>query len=164
MSAVSHGVISVVREIIESDTVFFRTAVALPEPHRTRVLSNRARMTDNILSIMRILVAPPVSQPRFVVNIPLRQENFEDVLVTPSSAQLEAACEHDIAIEDGNCAICQESVTVATRLRNCSHTFHRGCITNWFGMSSRCPVCRDDVRVQRPADPPGTTPSGGESH
>ena len=162
MSSLSHGVIAVVRDLLEADTAFFRMAIGLTEPQRSRVITNRVRMTDNILSIMRILVAPP-QQPRFVVNIPLRQENFEDVLVTPSSAQLEAACEHDIHIEDGNCAICQESVTVATRLRNCSHTFHRGCITNWFGMSSRCPVCRDDVRVQRPTDHPASTPSGEES-
>jgi hypothetical protein len=81
------------------------------------------------------------------------------VPVIPTNEQLLVAFEHNVNVVDTNCAVCQESVSIGTRLRNCHHAFHRTCITQWLGTSSRCPVCRDDVRVQRPTGPPAPTPS-----
>ena len=163
MSTLSHGVIAVVRDLIDSETAFFRTAVAIAEPQRSRMIANRSRMTQDILSLMRVLVAPPQPTQRFVVNIPfdVNAPEFEPVHVTPSAAQLLEACEHDVNIEDGICAVCQDTLTSGTRLRNCLHSFHRNCITSWFGMSVRCPVCRDDVRVPRAAGPTGPSASVG---
>jgi hypothetical protein len=156
MANLSIGVIAVVRELIEADTIFFRLAVALPEPMRTRVMGNRARMNQDVLSIMRMTLEPPTTQ-RFVVHVPLDPPQGADwsepVRVTPSVNQLSLAVEHNVDIDDTNCAVCQDSVSTGTRLRNCGHVFHRACIMNWFDMSSRCPVCRDDVRV-RPGDNP----------
>jgi hypothetical protein len=163
MSNLSHGVIAVIRDHIESETTIFRTAVALAEPQRSRILANHSRMTQDILVIMRSLVAPPQPAQRFVVNIPfdVNAPEFDPVHVTPSAAQLLEACEHDVNIEDGICAVCQDTLTSGTRLRNCLHSFHRNCITNWFGMSVRCPVCRDDVRVRRAPGPTGPNASVG---
>ena len=155
MSTLPHGVIAVIRDLLDSETTFFRAVVGISEPQRSRILANRSRMNHDILSLMRILIAPPQPHQRFVVNIPfdITAPDFEPVHVTPSPAQLLEACEHDVNIEDGICAVCQDSVTSGTRLRNCLHAFHRECITNWFGMSVRCPVCRDDVLVRRAVDP-----------
>jgi len=165
--SISHGVIAVVRELLETESAFFRTAVALPEPQRGRAIGNRARMTHDILSLMRLMVSPPPTTQRFVVNIPLRESDmnaFEDVPILPTADHLAAALEHEIPFNDSNCAICQESVEMGTRLRNCGHGFHSSCITNWFSMNPRCPVCRDDVRVPRPTRPPGSSASDEESH
>lgn len=166
MSNQTNGVISVIRDLLEHDASFFRIAMGMQEPHRSRMMSNHSRMTHDVLNILKELVAP--IPPRFVVNIPLqrpgRQTSFDDVLVTPTATQLEGACEHDVTVEEGVCAICQESVTLGTRLRNCLHTFHRGCITNWFAMSSRCPVCRDDIRERRQVDPSEPSVSDERSH
>ena len=162
MTATSLAVISVIRELLEADTVFFRLVVALPEPLRTRAIGNRARVTQDILRLMRAILEP-VQPQRYVVNIPLgagewHAPAFDDVPIVPTNAQLVAAFEHDVAITDTNCAVCQEAVLTGTRLRNCQHVFHRACITQWLGTSARCPVCRDDVREQRAAGPPGPTP------
>ena len=169
-STIPQGVIGVVRELFESDTSFLRVAAVLPEPIRSRALGNRARMTQDILSILRLVLDAPLPQ-RFVVNIPLHEGdwqvptgNFDDVPVVPTVAQLTAAFEHNVDSSDTNCAVCQEVVASGTRLRNCQHVFHRACITQWFGTSSRCPVCRDDVRVQRPAGPLAPNASVAGSH
>lgn len=170
MSTTSLGVISVIRDLLEADTVFFRLAVALPDPLRTRVIGNRARMTHDVLRLMRAILEP-VPPQRYVVNIPaglgewhVPAAGFDDVPVVPTATQLFAAFEHNVDSPDTNCAVCQDAVLVGTRLRNCNHVFHRACITQWLETSSRCPVCRDDVRDQRGEGHPGPMPSDGESH
>ena len=103
MSNLSQGIISVVRDLLEHETQFFRTAAIMQEPQRSRVLANHSRTTHEILSLLKHIVAPPQSQPRFVVNIPISRSAteslFEDVLVTPTAAQLTQACEHDVESE-----------------------------------------------------------------
>ena len=164
MADLSVGILTAVRELVAVDNEFFRIAVMLPEPTRTTALAARSRRNQDILSLMRRLIAPPQTfQPRFVVSIPVQTEEYEDVIVAPTQPQITAACEYGVTIEDTTCAVCQESVSTGTRLRNCSHSFHTSCILSWFGMSARCPVCRDDVRVRRSEDHPEPTPSGGVS-
>jgi len=170
MSTHTNGVISVIRDLLEHDASFFRIAMGTQEPHRTRMMANHSRMTHDVLNILKEIVAPSPPPPRFVVNIPLprtgHQTVFDDVLVTPTDLQLSRACEHDVHIdsEGSNCAVCQESVLIGTRLRNCQHTFHRDCIMDWFERSSRCPVCRDDIRVQRSEGPSEPNVSDEQSH
>lgn len=168
MSNLSQGIISVVRDLLEHETQFFRSAAVMQEPQRSRVLANHSRTTHEILSLLKHIVAPAQTQPRFVVNIPIprsaTESLFEDVLVTPTASQLIQACEHDVESDSTNCAVCQESILIGTRLRNCRHMFHRECIMDWFGRSSRCPVCRDDVRVRLPTDRVQSTSSVAESH
>ena len=147
----SVAVINVIKELIEADIIFFRLAVALPEPMRTRVMGNRARMTQDVLSLMRLTLEPATLPQRFVVHVPAESADWgEPVRVTPSVDQLAVALDHDVNTHDANCAVCQDTVAVGTRLRDCGHVFHRACIMNWFEMSSRCPVCRHDVRVRMP--------------
>ena len=78
------------------------------------------------------------------VNIP---RNFSDAIpVTASTNQINAGLE-DIASSTSPCAICQETISSGgARIRVCQHEYHRSCISNWFSMSVRCPVCRHDIR------------------
>ena len=83
---------------------------------------------------------------------------MENVQVAPTQAQLDNAL-INIGSSDNNCAICQDSITTAgARLRHCNHVFHRACLSNWFMVSVRCPVCRHDIRETQ-AGPAGQTSS-----
>ena len=97
-----------------------------------------------------------------VLNLP---SNFLDpVSVAPTQNQIQTATETlTTPPADSQCAICQDNITTdATRIRSCGHTYHRNCITNWFTMSVRCPVCRHDIRSTHP--PAQTSPvSSGTS-
>jgi hypothetical protein len=45
-----------------------------------------------------------------------------------------------------NCTICLEPISESNKycLPACNHTFHTGCILNWFRSGHRsCPLCRD---------------------
>jgi hypothetical protein len=59
---------------------------------------------------------------------------------------------------DNVCPICHDNIaptaTVRT-IRHCNHTFHIGCIDEWFRRSACCPVCRHDVRQGYDADDEG---------
>lgn len=84
--------------------------------------------------------------------------NFNDpVPVIPSPEQITAALEN-IDSTTANCAICQDSISSgACRIRQCGHVYHRSCISSWFAVNVRCPVCRHDIREtgqpnRRPSD------------
>jgi hypothetical protein len=54
--------------------------------------------------------------------------------------------------DENNCSICRENFIEGEELRNlnnCSHTFHKVCIDQWFRTNVHCPICRDDIRVLR---------------
>jgi hypothetical protein len=69
------------------------------------------------------------------------------VAVLPTAVQISAAVELNVTPPAGElCAICQDTMAMSTRLVQCRHYFHHACITQWFGTSVRCPVCRNDIR------------------
>lgn len=79
--------------------------------------------------------------------------NFQDVLVIPTTSQIEAASRIILHIDvpaDENCAICQEHTIPGQqsswRRLHCSHQFHTSCIMSWFQRDVHCPVCRSDIR------------------
>lgn len=84
---------------------------------------------------------------------------MEPVQVIPTREQITAATENHIQATDTTCAICQEGVTCATRIRDCGHYFHSQCILEWFTMNPRCPVCRHDIRERRDLQPNGSNNS-----
>ena len=76
---------------------------------------------------------------------------MEPVVISPSQLQINGALEAQ-ETHDSPCAICQEAITSGgVRIRYCRHAYHRSCISNWFSMSVRCPVCRHDIREVGPA-------------
>lgn len=56
----------------------------------------------------------------------------------------------DKRLKQGNqleCAICQENFCVGDYeiFLPCIHTFHSGCVSGWFGSSTKCPICRMNI-------------------
>ncbi len=43
------------------------------------------------------------------------------------------------------CAICQDESQMKDVTLTCGHSFHRGCIDEWFIRSKQCPECRQTV-------------------
>jgi hypothetical protein len=84
------------------------------------------------------------------------------------------------AAEQDQCCICQEGITTEAAIQTLCpgpplgdgvtvtnyHALHRRCAQSWFAISTRCPVCRADLRTVSPpttnAVPGGEpAPSGG---
>lgn len=75
---------------------------------------------------------------------------WDAVTVHLTPAQLAAGL-RDYTPEVGSqelCCICQEGIATqpCVSLATCGHHMHRGCGTTWFTISTRCPVCRGDLR------------------
>jgi hypothetical protein len=120
--------------------------------HRTHVVAAHQRNVSLALGLLRDYMRAPASMT-ITVPIPvgamdLSGNFFDPVPVVPTPAQIRAATDLHVAVQDQNCAICQEPVECATRIRQCGHCFHSGCIGEWFSMNPRCPVCRHDIRLQ----------------
>ena len=154
-----YTVLDAVRDLTLTDRALFSTVRFLDGGSRNHIVAAHLRNTGMAYSILRTLAARPPTE-RVVMNIPLNtlldpSGNFmrsflDPVPVIPSRAQIAAATETHINTPDTTCAICQESVECATRIRHCGHCFHGQCINEWFTMNTRCPVCRHDIRDLQP--------------
>jgi len=148
------SILPLLRDIVHSETQFFSRVVDLPDAVRNRAISNRSRQTLVMLELVRTLVDPPPVRtvlPRGQFTIDLTQDLLrtfhEPVAVLPTAVQISAAVELNVTPPAGElCAICQDTMAMSTRLVQCRHYFHHACITQWFGTSVRCPVCRNDIR------------------
>ena len=144
------SVLDVLREIFETERVFYGTVRFLEGQTRNHIVAAQLRNTAVALQILRMFMDRPAQPQSLVMNIDLSGNvlrNFLDpVPVVATRDQIADATETGVAVTNTNCAICQESVTSATRLRACGHCFHSECIDQWLGMNTRCPVCRHDIR------------------
>lgn len=144
------SVLDVLREIFETERVFYGTVRFLEGQTRNHIVAAQLRNTAVALQILRMFMDRPAHPQSLVMNIDLSGNvlrNFLDpVPVVATRDQIVDATETGVAVTNTNCAICQESVTSATRLRACGHCFHSECIDQWLGMNTRCPVCRHDIR------------------
>jgi hypothetical protein len=151
MSESEIDVLDVVHELLQVERAFYGTVRFFDNASRSQLTAGHLRNTNNIIALLRQYMTEPGRVASMVLNIPLRTMDlsgnfFDPVTVTPTQAQIRAATEDHIDMTDTTCAICQEGVTCATRLRVCGHAFHGQCIQQWFTMNPRCPVCRHDVR------------------
>lgn len=155
-----YDVLDILREMMHTDRSFHGIIRFLDGNTRNHIVAAHERNTSQMLGIVRsFMAAAPQPRDTVVMNIPLNSildpsgnflRNFLDpVTVVPTPAQITAATENHILVTDTNCAICQENVTCATRIRACGHSFHFQCIHEWFTMNTRCPICRHDVRDLR---------------
>lgn len=111
------------------------------------------------------------------------QSQFWDaVTVGLTSEQFNAATRgyenpSEVAEQD-QCCICQEAITTEAAIHTLCpgpalgdgvtstnhHALHRRCAQSWFAISTRCPVCRADLRTLNPtttnAGAPGSAPGG----
>ena len=139
--------------------------------HRTHVVAAHQRNTNLTLMVLReYMRTSPVTNMTVTIPIPTGAFDasgnfFDPVPVVPTAAQIRAATEAHVNIRDQTCAICQEPVECATRIRHCGHCFHSGCIGEWFSMNPRCPVCRYDIRsLQTPPRRESNVPQGSRMY
>ena len=146
--------LTAIRDITETDRAFFSIVRFLDAPTRNHVVASHLRNTSSALAVLysHVLQNRP-RNTRFTVNIPLNMFDMsgnptflEPVPVVATREQIAAGVETNAMMYDYNCAICQEPVTAATRIRACGHAFHAHCINQWFSMNTHCPVCRHDIR------------------
>jgi hypothetical protein len=157
-----YSVLDAIRDITLTDRAFFNVVRFLDGNTRNHIVAAHLRNTSQMTAVVRQFMASHPQEARrenIVMNIPLNSifdpsgnflRNFLDpVVVVPSSEQIQAATENHIQMTDTTCAICQETVSCATRIRHCGHCFHSQCIHEWFTMNTRCPICRHDIRDLR---------------
>ena len=156
-----YTVLDAIRDLLEAQNVFFRTTRFLDGGTRNHVVAAYLRNTGNLIRVLETQVnATPTTT--VVMSIPLNVREgggsfFDPVPIIPSSEQIRVAVENNVPITNAMCTICQDTLTSATRIRHCGHSFHPGCIDSWFSMNPRCPVCRHDIRDGLSTiDPPST--------
>jgi hypothetical protein len=163
-----YSVLDAIRDITLTDRAFFSIVRFLDGNTRNHIVAAHMRNTSQMTTALRQFMASERQEARrenIVMNIPLGNltglldpsgnfmRNFLDpVPVIPTQEQIRAATENHIMAADTTCAICQDTVPCATRIRACGHCFHSQCIQEWFTMNTRCPVCRHDIRDLRDAD------------
>jgi hypothetical protein len=82
-----------------------------------------------------------------------RTRFWDDVPVPPSRQQIDQASRVLSPPNGDTCTICMSAMNVesvrgqgAQTILPCNHSFHRGCLDQWWRQSARCPVCRNDIR------------------
>lgn len=78
-----------------------------------------------------------------------RPPSMEDVVVSATAEQIEAASTRELPEADQICSICQDAIgstEMGRNLTHCGHTFHIRCIDTWFSRNVHCPICRHDIR------------------
>lgn len=143
-------ILEIVLALAQGRNEFFSNANIrlLNYPARTGLLTRYMNSESFILELVNRIYTnhmyTSAANAIFTLALPAR---FNDaVVVSPSQLQINAALEPQ-ETSDSPCAICQEPITSGgVRIRQCLHSYHRSCISNWFSMSVRCPVCRYDIR------------------
>jgi len=134
------ALLKVVECIIEGRNDFFNSGQTEPGVAAS-YLSNESI----ILSLVKFMLTRSTLLTITFPQPPALQEH-EDVIVRPSAEQIEQALE-TVDNVTTSCSICQEPISSGgSRIRHCGHVHHRTCILCWFSMSTRCPVCRHDIR------------------
>ena len=84
-------------------------------------------------------------------------------IIAANTEIIEASAPVDLSgapLTQNICTVCQDAMRppeVCRRLRPCQHSFHRGCIDEWFRRSVFCPSCRHDIRNPTPSPRLGAT-------
>lgn len=149
----SPDVLDILRDILNAERSFYQTIRFLDSSTRNHLVAAHLRNTSTALSLLRTFMTQPQTAT-MVINMDLSGNFFDPVPVVPTRDEITVATETHMSVPAGTtCAICQEEVTCATRIRACGHNFHGQCISQWLGMNTRCPVCRHDIRLTN-ARPP----------
>lgn len=154
MEEEDYNVLRAIEDLLETERSFHQTIRFFDSTNRSQLTALHLRNTSVLLGILRQYMSHSDHVQRNTINIPINLDaagmiaaSFLDpVPVVPTQAQITSATESGISVTDTTCAICQEEVTTATRIRHCQHCFHSNCISEWFSMNTRCPVCRHDIR------------------
>ena len=163
MSQQEYDILDVVHELLETDRTFYGIVRFLDGGTRNHLVAAHMRNNSQLINLLRTYLLQPATT-NMVLNIPLRMDTsgnfFDNVPVLPTQEQILAATEQHVGVHDTTCSICQEQVECATRIRACGHCFHSDCISQWFTMNTRCPMCRYDIRTS----PAGVNNESGGVH
>jgi hypothetical protein len=148
-------ILETIQGMQDTDRVFFTMYRFIDPAARSQIMTAHLQNTRDTLAILRAcMIARPVALPppteSIILSMPITIDasgNFMDpVYVRPNTEEIMAGTEDNVAVPNETCAICQEPMTTATRIRSCGHCFHANCIGSWFSINTRCPICRHDVR------------------
>jgi hypothetical protein len=150
-------VLDVFSQLLEVDRQFYGVVRFLDGAHRTHVVAAHQRNTNLGMTLLREYMRSNPS-PNLTITVPIPAgafdvsgNFFDPVPVVPTPDQIRASTDLHVSVHDQTCAICQDPVECATRIRHCGHCFHSQCIGQWFSMNPRCPVCRYDIRSLQPS-------------
>lgn len=126
----------------------------------SRMMLNEVLYIELLNRLLQSHVRNQLATTVLAITLPqtLTGANFTDpVLVIPTEEEIDAALE-DITSSTTDCAICQDSISSdGCRIRSCQHVYHRNCLSDWFALNVRCPVCRHDIREdQEDQTPPAS--------
>ena len=148
-------ILELLHNLVDGRNEFFvRTVQLTPHQSRPQMISRYMLNEVCILELVNRLYQNNLrsNTSSAVVTFSLPANFSDPVVVVPTQQQITAALEN-ITSSTSNCAICQDAISSGgCRIRVCQHEFHRNCLTNWFGMSVRCPVCRHDIREESADD------------
>jgi hypothetical protein len=113
---------------------------------------NRFVPSQNLLDTLTLWALFPNG-----MNTTQTMESLTPVIVRPTRAQIQVACEEMTfgeVQEPGNrsCPITQEEFNDDDNImiiRQCGHIFNRDELNRWFQQNVRCPMCRYDIREYR---------------
>jgi hypothetical protein len=113
---------------------------------------NRFVPSQNLLDTLTLWALFPNG-----MNTTQTMESLTPVIVRPTRAQIQVACEEMTfgeVQEPGNrsCPITQEEFDDDDNImliRQCGHIFNRDELNRWFQQNVRCPMCRYDIREYR---------------
>jgi hypothetical protein len=144
-----YDVLGLLHDIQETERAFLNTIRFLDGHARSRIMNVYLQNTATTLAIVREYQRTQRTITRMTVTLPaldISGNFFDPVVVHPTQEEINQGTEQNVEVTDTTCSICQEAVTSATRIRRCGHCFHEACISQWFTMNPRCPMCRTDVR------------------
>jgi hypothetical protein len=158
-------VVQAVSDIAYGRSIFFRhyhtneqVNAAIRNESRMLGLLERTTESSNFLSAAAVLLS--ATQP--VGNV-IPATFWDNVPVSLTPEQLNAALQPFTPAADNTdlCCICQEQLNVRTacELSGCRHRLHRSCATQWFSISTRCPVCRASPSAAPISGPAPTPPA-----
>lgn len=149
LTTMEEHLLDLIEGLIEGRNDFFvRTMQLTPHQQRGQALS---RFMLNEVCYLEVLNRIYQNHSRnqvtsAVVTFSVPSDFNDPVPVLPTQAQINSSLEN-IESTTSNCAICQDSISSGgCRIRQCNHVYHRSCISSWFAMNVRCPVCRHDIR------------------
>lgn len=142
-------IIDLLDELAGGRNVFLNVTInRIPHTQRfnafNRFMANETMYLQLVNNVLRNMNRSIDNSAVVTFTIP---SNFSDpVVVRPTQTQIDSALE-SVEHSTSTCAICQDLVSFdGVKIRHCNHEFHRSCISSWFAINVRCPVCRHDIR------------------
>lgn len=81
------------------------------------------------------------------------ENDFEDIKITLSECEfnnLDSVILDESILISKDCSICLDRLQLSNNLiiLKCKHIYHKNCIREWFNQSTKCPICRCEIREQ----------------